>query len=118
MDDNVTTVSATVPDELKSFVTAYRDTLQPQYDTAVNELNQQRKNDYQTLMSQANAAGMLHSNFPAREKIKYDTQTYQPNLIKLRQSYQTGVDTLRENVVKTANQIKSLQEKIADLNEI
>ena len=118
MNDNITTVSATTPDELKSFITAYRGTLQPQYDTAVAELNQARKNDYASIMNQASMKGALHSNIPAREKIVYDTQTYMPNLTKIRQSYQTGIDSLRENVVKTANQIKSLQEKIADLNEI
>lgn len=118
MNDDVTSVTASVPNDLQSFISAYRETLQPQYEAQKAELDQQRKNDYQSLMSSANAMGMLHSNLPAREKIKYDTTTYQPNLIKLRQSYQSGVDTLRENVLKTANQIKDLQQKIADLNEI
>lgn len=118
MNDNITVNTASIPEELQSFITAYRDTLQPQYDTTVASLNQQRQNDYAKIMNAAKAKNALHSNFTGREKVVYDTQTYQPALVSARQSYQSGIDTLRENVVKTANQIKSLQEKIADLNEI
>lgn len=104
-------------ESLSPFVQAYRETLEPQYQSAVDVLNQQRKNDYASIMSNANKAGVMFSNFPMRSKIQYDTQTYYPSLIKQRQSYQTALDKLRENTANIINQNKSIQEAIADLNE-
>lgn len=105
-------------ESLSPFVQAYRETLEPQYQSAVDVLNQQRKNDYASIMSNANKAGVMFSNFPMRSKIQYDTQNYYPNLIKQRQSYQTALDKLRENTANLINQNKSISEAIADLNEV
>lgn len=99
------------------FVNAYRESLDRQKDLAMQSLSNQRRNDFQTIMSNANAAGMLYSNFPQRSKIQYDTQTYMPSQIRLQNTYQTGLQKLRENIINTSNQLKNINEAIADLNE-
>ena len=65
-------------DEVKDFYQNYRDSLERQYQTANQSLDQQRKNAQATIMSGANKAGMLYSSFVPREKIKYDAETYTP----------------------------------------
>lgn len=104
--------------QIKDFYQNYRDSLDRQYQTAMQSLDQQRKNAQATIMSGANKAGMLYSNFPARAKIQYDQQTYQPAQIKLQSSYQTGLDQLRNNILKYQNSIASIKESIADLNSM
>lgn len=91
--------------------------LSRQYETAKQNLEQQRRNDFTSIMSGANKAGMLYSNFPERAKIQYDMGTYMPNLVKLNTTYQTGLDTLRNNVLKYQNSIKDIQEAIDALNK-
>lgn len=103
---------------LDEFYKNYRETLGNVYDTTVQSLDQQRRNAQTSIMSAANKAGMMYSNFPARDKLKYDVGTYQPALIKAQQSYQTGLQTLRENALKTVNNIRNLQEQIQHLNEL
>ena len=105
-----------INDTIDPFINAYRDSLQQQRDLAMQNLNNTRRNDYASIMSNANTAGALYSNFPQRDKIKYDTQTCQPNQIKIQQSYQTGLDKLRSNIISTANQLKTINEAIAELN--
>ena len=105
-----------INEQLDPFIIAYRDSLQQQRDLANQQLEAQRRNDFTSIMSGANKVGMMYSNFPAREKIKYDTQTYQPNLIKVQQSYQTGLDKLRANTIKMANQLSSINKAIEELN--
>lgn len=102
--------------QLNDFVKNYRDALARQYQSSLQSLNQQRLNDQRSIMSNANRAGMLYSNFPARDKIIYDQQTFLPNQVKLFQSYSTGLDKLRQNVVNYQNSIKNIQDAIADLN--
>lgn len=99
------------------FIQNYRQALEDQYNADTAALANQRKLDHTTIMSGANRAGMLHSTFPTINKLKYDVGTYEPQLIKVRQGYTTGLDNLYNNVSKYYNQIKSIQEKIADLNE-
>lgn len=103
---------------IDEFYRNYRDTLRNTYDASVQTLNQQRQNDYASIMSNANRAGMLYSNLGARDKVKYDIGTYQPALVKAQQSYSTGLQTLRENALKAANNIRSLQDQIAHLNSL
>lgn len=98
------------------FIASYRDSLARSRDAAVNQLNQNRENQQAQIMSQANRAGMLYSNLPARSKVQYDTNTYYPALTKIQTSYQTGLDSLRSKGTDLANQIKSYQEAIADMN--
>ena len=69
--------------QIKDFYQNYRDSLDRQYQTAVQSLDQQRKNAQTSIMSGANKAGMMYSNFPVRDKIRYDQETYQPAQIKL-----------------------------------
>lgn len=105
-------------DTIKSFYQNYRDSLDRQYQAAVQSLDQQRKNAQTSIMGAANKAGMMYSNFPIRTKIQYDQNTYQPALIKLNTSYQTGLDTLRNNILKYQNSIADIQDSIAHLNSM
>lgn len=105
-------------DEIQDFYKNYRDSLERQYQTGLQNLEQQRKNAQTSIMSGANKAGMLYSNFPARSKMQYDVQSYQPALVKLNTGYQTGLQTLRENAMKYENAIRNIQESIAHLNSL
>lgn len=105
-------------DEIKSFYQNYRDSLDRQYQTALQSLDQQRRNAQASIMSGANKAGMMYSNFPMRSKLQFDQGTYQPNLIKLHNSYSTGLDTLRKNILKYQNSIADIQDSIAHLNSM
>ena len=105
-------------DEVKNFYQNYRDSLDRQYQTAIQSLEQQRKNAQTSIMGGANKAGMLYSNFPARAKIRYDAESYQPAQIKLQNAYQTGLDTLRNNILKYQNSIAEIQDSIAHLNSM
>lgn len=106
------------PEETKDFYQNYRDSLNRQYQTLLQSLGQQRKNAQASIMSGANKAGMLYSNFPTREKIKYDQETYQPAQVKLYNTYQTGLDSLRNNMLKYQNSIAEIQDSIAHLNSM
>lgn len=103
--------------DINQFIKNYRDSLQSQYDAQTAALNQQRKNDFASIMAGANKAGMMYSNFPQRSKIQYDTQTFYPSAVKTYQSYQTALDKLRSNAVNLYNQNKTIQEAIDDLNK-
>ena len=104
-------------DELNSFIANYRNELDRQRDLGMQNLDNNRRNQFQNLMGAANSAGMMYSNFPERAKIQYDTSTYLPSKIKLQQSYQTGLDKLRSNTTNYINQLASINEAISDLNE-
>lgn len=103
--------------EVKDFYQKYRDSLSVQYQTALQSLEQQRKNDYSSIMSGANKAGMLYSNFPQRSKMQYEMSTYLPNMTKINSTYQTGLDALRSNILKYQNSIKDIQDAIDTLNK-
>lgn len=105
-------------DQIKDFYQNYRNSLDRQYQSAMQALDQQRKNVQASIMSSANKAGMMYSNFPARSKIQYDQNTYQPAVIKLNNSYRTGLDTLRNNIIKYQNSIAEIQDSIAHLNSM
>ena len=105
-----------ISDTVDPFINAYRDSLERQRDLSMQNLDNTRRNDFATIMAGANKAGMMYSNFPQREKIKYDAQNYTPNQVKIQQSYQTGLQKLRENTINMANQLKTINEAIAELN--
>ena len=105
-------------DEIKDFYQNYRDSLDRQYQSAMQSLEQQRKNAQTSIMSGANKVGMLYSNFPTRSKVQYDQSSYQPSQIKLQNTYQTGLDTLRSNILKYQNSIAEIQDSIAHLNSL
>lgn len=105
-------------DTIKNFYQNYRDSLDRQYQSSLQNLEQQRKNAQTSIMSSANKAGMMYSNFPARSKIQYDQNTYQPALVKLNTSYRTGLDQLRNNILKYQNSIAEIQDSIAHLNSL
>ena len=101
---------------ISDFIKAYRESLQAQRDSNIKQLNQARKNYFGSVMGSANRKGMLYSNFPQRDKMLYDTTTYNPNLISTQTTYQTGLDTLRNNAISLWNKIKSYDEAVNDLN--
>ena len=103
-------------DQVKDFYQNYRDSLDRQYQSNLQNLDQQRKNSQATIMSGANKSGMMYSNFPQRSKIQYDTETYEPAITKLNTSYRSGLDTLRENMVNYQNTISQLKKSIDELN--
>lgn len=105
-------------DEIKDFYQKYRDSLDRQYQSGVQSLDQQRRNAQATIMSGANKSGMLYSNFPARSKIQYDQTSYTPTLTKLNTNYRTGLDTLRQNILKYQNNIAEIQDSISHLNSM
>lgn len=105
-------------EQIKSFYQNYRDMLDREYQTGLQALEQQRKNAQPSIMSGANKAGMMYSNFPTRAKIQYDQSTYQPSLIKMQNTYRTGLDSLRENILKYQNSIADIQDSIAHLNSM
>lgn len=105
-------------DEIKSFYQNYRDSLDRQYQSGLQSLEQQRKNAQASIMSGANKAGMMYSNFPARSKMQYDQSSYLPTLQKLNTSYRTGLDTLRQNILKYQNNIAEIQDSINHLNSL
>lgn len=104
--------------EMQDFYKKYRESLSSQYENSKNFLDQQRRNAYSTIMSSANKAGMLYSNFPQRSKMMYEMNTFQPAQIKLQNTYMTGLDTLRNNMLKYQNSIKNIQDNIAHLNSM
>lgn len=106
-----------INEEVDPFINAYRQSLDRQKELAMQNLSNQRRNDFQTIMSNANAAGMMYSNFPQRSKIQYDTQTYMPSQAKIQTTYQTGLQKLRQNIINTSNQLKTINDAIAELNE-
>lgn len=103
-------------DQVKDFYQKYRESLGRQYESALQTLDQQRRNAQTSIMSGANKAGMMYSNFPERSKIQYDMSTYTPAQIKLQNTYQTGLDTLRKNILNYQNSIKDIQDAIKTLN--
>ena len=105
-------------DELSQFYNNYREALSKQNELDLQELGQQRSTAQTRIMSGANKAGMLYSNFPERSKIQYDAQTYAPAQAKVYTSYVTGLDQLRNNILKNFNNIKDLQDQIAHLNSM
>lgn len=105
-------------EEIKDFYQNYRDSLDRQYQTGLQNLEQQRKNAQTSIMSGANKAGMLYSNMTGRSKLQYDTNTYMPALTKLNTTYQTGLDALRNNILKYQNSISDIQDAIAHLNSM
>lgn len=101
---------------VNDFVKAYRDALRSDYTATINQIEQQRRNDEASIMSNANSSGMMYSNFPERDKMKYEAETYLPNRQKAFTTYQTGLDKLRANAVNAYNNIKSIESAIANLN--
>lgn len=100
------------------FVTNLRNALKESYATGMANLNNQRYLDQSSIMNAANKAGSLFSNVPQRMKLQYDTNTFMPNQIKLRQSYQSGLDSLRENAINAANQVAYYQQMINHYNTL
>lgn len=101
---------------INDFIKSYRESLKAQRDANLKQLQQQRRNYMGSIMGAANRRGVLYSNFPQRDKINYDVNTYNPAMIKNQTAYQTGLDTLRNNAVNLWNKIKAYDESISDLN--
>lgn len=103
---------------LNDWLTNYRNALKAQNDADIKALDTARENAQTSIMSNANRAGLLYSNFPQMNKLKYDTQTYYPSIIKAQQGYQTSLDKARQNAINLWNQNKTIQEAINELNSL
>lgn len=103
--------------DIDTFVRNYRDSLKTQYDTTVANVEQQKANDEASIMAAANAKGMMYSNFPQRDKIKYQTSTYLPSLTKAYNTYQTGLSNLRSKAADLSNNITTIEQAISDLDK-
>lgn len=104
--------------EWQDFYRNYRESLSRQNENDAILLDQRRRNAQASIMSGANKAGMLYSNMTGRSKLQYDTNTYTPALTKLNTTYQTGLDTLRNNILKYQNSISDIQDAINHLNSM
>ena len=103
-------------DQIKDFYDNYRESLSKQYESNLQSIDQQRENAQASIMSGANKAGMMYSNFPERSKLQYDVETYQPAQVKAQNTYQTGLDSLRNNILNYKNNIIDIQEAIDTMN--
>lgn len=103
---------------VNDFLASYRDAMKQNYDANVAQIEQQRRNDYGSIMSQANKRGMMYSNFPERSKMQYDAETYLPNLAGAYKNYQTGLDKLRSSAISSYNAIRETQDQINHLKEM
>lgn len=100
------------------FLKNLREALQQSYNAGIAQLNNQRTLDQAVIMNRANKAGVMFSNIPQRMKIQYDTSTYMPNQVKLNQSYQSGLDALRNAGVNAANQVAYYQQMVDHYNTL
>lgn len=105
-------------DSTNEFVQNLRESLQESYETGMQNLSNQRFLDQSKIMNQANKAGVMFSNIPERMKIQYDTNTYMPGQVSLRNTYQTGLDNLRNAGVNAANQVAYYQQMIDHYNSL
>lgn len=103
---------------IADFYKNYREQLSRLKEATMRSLENQRNLAQQQIMAGANKAGMMYSNFPERSKIQYDTDAYIPAVQKAQTSYQTGLDALRNNMLKYQNQIAEINKSIADLNAL
>lgn len=103
--------------DINVFIKNYRDSLKAQRDSNLKQLQQNKRNYFASIMGAANRRGMMYSNFPQRDKIKYDVGTYMPAMVQNQQNYQTGLDALRNNAVNLWNKLKSYDEAISDLDK-
>lgn len=99
-----------------SFINQFRE-LEWTRDQALQNAENNRRNAFQNIMGSANTAGMMYSNFPERAKIQYDTATYLPAKVQAQQTFQTGLDTLRDKITKGLNQLADYNDAIASLNK-
>ena len=102
---------------ISDFANKYRDYLEGQRNMAVQNLDNARNNAFQNIMANSNTAGMMYSNFPERSKYQYNTATYLPARTKIEDTYNTGLDALKNNVVKMANSLAEYNDEIASLNK-
>lgn len=116
-DMNNEKVFPTTLAEMQPFFRNLADAYKVQWDAQKNLLNEQRRQQQTGIMSQANQAGMLYSNFPQRAQIQYDTNTYMPAMTKLSNTYFTGLNDLRNKGTQLANSIRTTEQAIADMNE-
>lgn len=103
---------------VNDFINSYRDTMKQNYDDNVAQIQQQKRNDFASIMSQANKRGMMYSNFPERSKIQYEADTYLPNLRSAYTTYQTGLDKLRSSALNAYNNVKETEDQIAHLKQL
>lgn len=115
---DTTTMTTLTGVEVDPFIKNYREALAAQQQASIDSINQERQNQQESIMANANSRGLMYSNFPARTKIQYDTNTYYPALEQINNSYRTGLDTIRQNISNNYNTIASLKQQIKHLNSL
>lgn len=114
--DNPTLFNPLDPND--QFIKNYRESLKTAYDAGVKQLENQRSIDRSAIVNKANKAGVLFSNIPQRMQVQYDTQTYMPALTNLQNTYQTGLDNLRNNAINAINKTRYYQQMINHYNSL
>ena len=104
--------------KVNDFIDSYRDSMKQSYDDNVADIENQRRNDYASIMAQANKRGMMYSNFPERSKMQYDAETYLPKLSSAFTTYQTGLNKLKSGVLDSYNSIKESEDNLKHLEEL
>lgn len=103
-----------IQDTLNQFMSNYSSALKNQYDANLANLARERANAQVSIMSNANVGGTLYSNLTGRDKVKYDTNTYLPGVQNAYNTYQTGLNEMREKAAALANTLKGYEESTAD----
>lgn len=85
-------------------------------DNQINQLNQQRTIAHDQMAVGANASGLLFSNLPSTGQIKYDAQTYAPNVAKANQTYLTTMDKIIGKGQQYKQTFDKLNEAIMEAN--
>lgn len=85
-------------------------------DNQINQLNQQRNIAHDQMAVGANASGLLFSNLPSTSQIKYDAQTYVPNVAKANQTYLTTMDKIIGKGQQYKQTFDKLNEAIMEAN--
>lgn len=104
--------------KVNDFIDSYRDSMKQSYDDNVADIQNQRRNDYASIMAQANKRGMMYSNFPERSKMQYDAETYLPKMASAYTTYQTGLSKLKSGVLDSYNAIKESEDNLNHLAEL
>lgn len=105
-----------IDEQTQGFIDAYRDALGRQKDLNFQAIENAKRNAYTDIMSGANTAGMMYSNFPERSKMQYSANTYMPAIEKAQSSYQTGLDSLRNSITQYTQKLKEINDAMTNLN--
>ncbi len=79
-------------------------------------LEQTRRNQLAGTASALSSRGLLNSGTMPLKTVQYDTATFIPESTKIDQTYQTSIDTMRNNSAKLYNQLLQADNTITQLD--